>query len=450
MSLAVATIGAGVLALPSAFGKAGILVSLATVAFIAYLTVMSIRYLSQAIEAVDLHSYESLSERLLGIWGKRAAMFSVVGFNIGAQVGYIIVMGNLIEPFRPNLAEATTALFSSSPTFPKFAYWACVMLPLSFVRNIESLKLSSTAAIFAALFTAGVVCIRFFFPVVPLSEVMQYTTLPPPSNESGFGVSTAIAETVKVTSGLVASDSEVVLADFSSKALVAVAVMMFAYNCQSVVFSIKSSLRVPTVLSMTRIAIGNVVISGSVYAAIGSFGYLSFKAKVTPNILSSYDPKQDILAAMAYLVYSLPVTMAYATLMFPTRNLVADLLAGAGTGESGVGMLRETEDDEQHVVGECPGGRRRPGKHFIPISFTLSLTTLILAVFVPNILFVCGLLGAVCSSLVCFILPSAFVLRLHYDRIRVVGSPALCQMWFMFVFGVCAGVLGTFATLMAK
>ena len=419
MTMAVCTIGAGVLALPSAFGQAGAAVATGTVLFVGYLTVMSIRYLAQCIDLLDLHSYEDLGKEIHGRWVAELSRWVVIFYNLGADIGYIIVVGNLLEPFRPNLAAISTDLFVTSENFPKFAYWFCIMLPLSCVRSIEALKHSATAAIVAALYTASMVTYRYFVPAAHVGHFDSATMGAIKKHHSGGGHSHHHSSHGSSDG----SDDPIIWVSLGTGCMLAMAIMMFAFDCQTMVFQIKANLKVPTVAAVTRVATGNVLISGSVYTAIGLFGYLSFRSAVSDDILSNYDPKKDFLATIAYVVYAVPVTMAYVMFLFPTRDSLFNAVLGTRLGEE------------------------IPGKYFYPTSIGLAIFTIVTALYVPSIVVICALLGGLFSSLICFILPASFVLKLHYNGQRVVDGWSVSQMWFMLIVGVVACILGTWASL---
>ena len=88
-----------------------------------------------------------------------------------------------------------------------------------------------------------------------------------------------------------------------------------------------------------------------------------------------------------------------------------------------------------------------PDKYFYTATVGFALLSVLLALYLPTILIVCSLCGGLFGSLLCFILPSTFVLKLHYKGWRKAPRFAVAQMWFVFAFGMVTCVFGTYASM---
>ncbi len=422
MTLAVSTIGAGVLALPSAFAHAGILLALATVLLVGYLSVVTIRYIVQAMIALKLSSYESISRELLGPSIETLSRSIVIFYNAGASIGYVIVLRNILEPFRSYFVS--TSPFFEYENGPVILLWAILLVPLSCVRSLKNLQGTSTLAIAAASYTALMVTFRYFFPGPTQVEGDIYIqAMQAHKNKHWHHPSGNAADVTSAAPSLVSGAATVLMYSFSWGSVLSLAIMMFAFDCQVMIFQIYSNLRHPSLAAVTRVSCGNFLVSGLVYSLVGACGYLSFPGRVEDNILSNYDPTRDMLAAVAYVVYAVPISMAFVLFMFPIRDSFFQKWYG----------VDHTDEVD--------------AKHYFGFTLLLDCFCLVGALYIPSIAIVCAILGGLCASFLCYILPASFVLKLHYNGLAPASSLALLQQWVIFIFGCCTCVFGTAVSL---
>lgn len=117
--------------------------------------------------------------------------------------------------------------------------------------------------------------------------------------------------------------------------------------------------------------------------------------------------------------------IAYVLVLFPCRDAVFILLCGYNSA---------THDLAHKAI--MP-------HHNIAVSVTLSVLSLLIALKTPGILFIIAILGAACSSTVCFTYPGAFRLALHARGIAHGTSSEILLAVMMIVFGLVGCVLGT-------
>jgi amino acid permease len=311
------------------------------------------------------------------------------------------------------------------------AFWAAVNLPLSLVRHIGALNKVSLLAVFAIHYIAFAVIYRYFFPLegatYPHSIPSNISaSLVPPQAPYGRHV---VRPSLK--HGLVAQVAgptepllEIHLASWDFVAVLAMPIMLFSFDCQSLVFQMYHSLSDPSVPAMTRVATLSTTMCFAVYAAVGVFGYLSHGQFIRDNILNNYNPNKDPMFALAYALYVIPVNLAFALVLFPVRDAIFNYVFHTTGGD----------DEDSHVT----------NFHHNVASISLAILALLLALVTPGLVSIFALLGALCGSTLCFIYPAAFRLRLHYLRvIKPRKWYSEYVMWGMIGVGTFGATFGT-------
>lgn len=392
LNLSVTTIGAGVLALPSAFQDGGIIPVILIFALVGFMTVVSIDYLVRCVDALHLKSYEDISRELLGRHCEELVRWILIIYTIGIAAGYIVVMGEIFTPLLPIIQPHVP--FLSSSTHVILCVWFFVMLPLACIPHINKMNLISLVAISATFLVSVIIVYRYFVPVDGKRRHVEVTY---------FAV--------------------------SERALLALPVLMFSFDCQSLVFQIYSNLGTVTRMNMYKVAVIGVAITSAAYAAVGVFGYLTNTPNITGNILTNYDPMKDHLFAVGEAMYSFTVVTAYVLVLFPSRDAVFILVFGFNTNTHE--LAHEAISPRQNLI----------------VSVLLSVLSVVLALRARGIVFIIALLGGLCSSTLCFTYPAAFRIMLHARGLDRCKPHEYALALFMLVFGVVGGVLGTYIAI---
>ena len=449
MTLAIATVGCGVLALPVAFASAGVIVAMMCLVCVAMMTIFSCRSLAQTIMKLDLHCYEDISRELLGPSFETLVRYILIFYNLAACVGYVVIVSDLFLPLQDDIRAVFPALATSKHTM--VAFWFVVMLPMSLVRNISSLRHSSLFAIGVAVYLALAIVLRFFFPFSESAAHLGGELVNSLDNISVHHVlaSTTAARTtatpfyshkhVPVGSPHGSSNNPYQTAGTAVEqfhvawfgawngvaTLLSIPILMFSFDCESLVFQIFNSLNERHVAKMTQVAMSSTLLVSVLYATIGTFGCLSHGTAVTDNVLHSYNPKKDPVFAAAYVLYSVPAVMAYTLTLFPVRDAIFNLLFNYSVGGHG---------GEGRVSDAC----------YRMTSFGLSCVCVLVATVTPGIVSVFALLGGMCSSTLCLTYPAAFRIRLHSTGLLRAEPWERRFMYFQVIAGICGGLFGTF------
>ncbi|GLE03705.1 hypothetical protein PINS_up012607 [Pythium insidiosum] len=386
-NLAGATLGAGALSLPYAVAVSGIGFAVAQLLLAAFLTVYTIRLLIRAEDLTKLKSYEDLA---LYCFGKKVAIFvelNILIFCFGIAVAYLVTLGDIVTPLG-ELVFGAHSLLAQRWVLMSIAC-VTIMLPLSLLKDISSLQFSSILGVLSIIFLVFAVCLR---------SIMM---------ASANGLPDGIDWTINLTRG----------PDF----MLSVPIVMFAFTCQVNVFSIYTELQRPCIRRMNKVVDRATLISVGVYLVIGVVAYLAFgPSLVDPrnkgNILLSF-PLDDTWIAISRAAITFTVSVAFPLNIFPCRFTI-DMMFFAYAKDS---LAR-------HVA----------------VTAGLVFLALLLAIFCPSINVIFGIIGGTCSSVVCFCLPAAFILKLEDGPLL---GPKKLGSLVLFIGAVIIGVVGTGVTI---
>ncbi|GET93057.1 amino acid permease, putative [Leishmania tarentolae] len=388
LNLSVTTIGAGVLAIPSTFQDGGICFVVGMLVLVGIMTVFSIDYLIRCIDHLHLKSYEDISRELLGRWFEEAVRWILILYNIGMAAGYIVVIGEIFTPILPLIQPYLPFLTDTSHVM--IMAWAFILLPLSCIPKITKMNYICFVAIMATFLISAIIVYRYIVPYDGKRNDVKVTYL-----------------------------------SLNERAFLAMPVMMFSFDCQSLVFQIYNNLRAATRVNMMKVASLSVSVTGVVYLVVGLFGYLTHTPNITGNILTNYNPLKDHLFAVGEAVYSFTVMAAYVLVLFPCRDAVFIYMYGHNTATHE--LAHAAISTRQNLIA----------------SVLLSILSIFLAMRVTGVVVVIALLGGLCSSTICFSYPAAFRIMLHIRGLDRCKPMELVTAIGMLVFGVLGGIFGT-------
>ncbi|KPA76583.1 putative mitochondrial Amino acid permease-like protein [Leptomonas pyrrhocoris] len=452
LSLAVTTMGAGILTLPSAYADAGIIPATLVLTGVAVFTVFSVDFIILGVDKLGRNSYEELTGELLGRHAEEFIRWMLITYNTGAAISYLVVVEDLVAPLQPLVTSHFPLLTTSKHTL--LAVWTVLILPLSCVPTLGALHVSSFLAITATSLICCMIIFRYF--------------VPGPTEPSAM------------TAQAVASGTATASWWWGVNPLLALPIIMFSFDCQSLVFQIYAGLDDMRRSNMMKVSVLSLIVTGVIHAAVGFFGYISNPIDVRDNIISNYDPKVDRLFTVGYVLYAAPIILAFVIMLFPIRDSIFILWYGYSSasvathvprskdftrlvdqeeklkllslveGEAGETLNKtygSVEEELQYVVKSKKHHNSIetiPARDHLLISITLSTLCVSVALIVPGIVSVVALLGGLCSSTLCFTVPGLYRWQMHYNHIaRCHSVSEWCMMVLMVVLGAAATVLGT-------
>ncbi|XP_060781136.1 probable sodium-coupled neutral amino acid transporter 6 isoform X2 [Neoarius graeffei] len=387
-----AIMGSGILGLAYAMANTGVLGFSILLLLVSSLAAYSIHLLLTLCDQTGVTSYEGLGERAFSKAGKVLVACTILIQNIGAMTSYMFILKIELPPTISGfLRDEHSGVWYENGMVLLILVTVCVVLPLALLPKIGFLGYSSGLSFFFMLFFAVVVVVKKWSIPCPLPNNSTLTLI---SNSS-------------------VSDCSARLFIFSSKSAYAIPTMAFSFLCHTAVLPIYCELQRPTKRRMQNVANVSISLSFLVYLVSALFGYLTFYGRVDSELLRGYDVSlpHDVLVMLVRLAILLAVLLTLPLIHFPARKAVLTLIRG----ETHFSWL-------SHCVS----------------TFVLLLITELLAIYVPDIMNVFGVVGSTTSTCLLFVYPGLFYLRVSNDHIRSYSSIGAIAL---VVFGVFVGLL---------
>ncbi|CAG10541.1 unnamed protein product, partial [Tetraodon nigroviridis] len=299
----------------------------------------------------------------------------------------------------------------------------CVVLPLAVLPKIGFLGYTSSLSFFFVLYFVVVVMVTKWSVPCPLpknvttvfNELQMSNSTDWDCTAKLFVISSKVLSTVPApvpALGLqscqaasesllkVAGDSPVRTSGalqlpltFMSHSAYAIPTMAFSFLCHTAVLPIYCELDRPTKRRMQKVANVSISLSFMLYMLTAVFGYLTFYAHVRSELLlgySTYLPGNVLVMTVRFAIL-LSVLLTVPLIHFPARKAAILLLFGA-----------------------------RPFSWLVHLVTTFAILGLVmlLAIFVPDIGNVFGVVGSTTSSCLLFIFPGIFYLKISNQPLR--------------------------------
>ena len=443
-NLCSATLGAGVLALPYALAQAGIVASLIMLVVSALATLVSIRLLVLACHVYECYSYETLVQSLFGTRWRRLVDACLVLFCGGCAVAYLIAIGDILEEL---LHHRELGMILA---------WSLVLVPLSCLPKMTHLQASSAmgmASIGALVFAAAM------HWLMGLGESVEPDVTPNSTDTGYFGLGDDEENSASLWEQTVPS----ILWPMQGwvSVLTACPIVLFAFSCQVNVCAIFHELpeQEDKLWFMRRVTWCAVGICALLYTSIASVSVADFgRAIVHPNILNNYELEGFMVLAAASM--AIAVMLAFPLNIFPARVTVRSWFPiqqlEDGPNETLTAALLEDRPDAPQSARR----RNEPVREIVAIDWwtadtrqhlivtaVLTVGTLLLALWIPDISTVFGLLGGTTTSVLGFGVPGALGLQLKKDAPEQVSTLLWIGSWCLLVGGTVVGVVTTAVTL---
>jgi solute carrier family 38 (sodium-coupled neutral amino acid transporter), member 10 len=157
------------------------------------------------------------------------------------------------------------------------------------------------------------------------------------------------------------------------------------------------------------------LVSSTIYLIVGIFGYFTFASAVSGNILTNYEDT-EVTVQIGRIALTFTILFSYPIVSFPLKIVLSNAL----------------------FKNVCPGFANT---HSIVINMAITcgiiFSTFLVAVFVPDVSLIFGLLGGLTLSFVCFVIPSMVYLKLNGSRWCSIHS---ILPIFMSIFGIFVAI----------
>lgn len=388
-NLASATLGAGALSVPFAFKSMGIALGTLLIVFSALATTFSIRLLVIARARTGLSSYEQITERLYGPRAAAMVETSIAVFCFGVGVAYSKTIRDFISPI--------ISLYQLDKNFPGYdiekcamgLIWLLLLLPLSLIRDINSLR-------YCSLMSVCTICYLAFAISRHALENVFSGRVQPRWDTLQIWVS---VEPLDIISSL--------------------PIFLFAFTCQINVFAIFDGLARSSDARMNKVTFRAVALCFFIYSSIGLLGFIEFGSGTCGNILKNYSQEfkeGDPAAVAMYVAVAATIIMSFPLVVQPCRGAC------------------------EALINRCLA----PGDRHVMYTVVISGGGMFVSLYVPHINEVFQLLGGTCSSFVCYVLPALFAIKLQIFAHRPCMNACA---YLLAILGALAGVLSTCLTV---
>ncbi|KAF2469491.1 uncharacterized protein BDR25DRAFT_304551 [Lindgomyces ingoldianus] len=382
-------LGAGLLAMPSALSKMGIFLGIFVIAwagmtagFGLYLQTRCARYVERghvSFAALSQLTYPNLSILF-------DAAIAIKCFGVG--VSYLIIIGDLmpgvVKGFAPGAGEAA---FLMDRQFWVTAFML-IIIPLSFLRRLDSLKYTSVIAL----------CSIAYLVVLVVAHYIKGDTLQDRGEVRVFRWAGPVS----------------VLAAFP--------VIVFAYTCHQNMFSILNEIADNSHFRTTSVIFASIGAACSLYILTGITGYLSYGDNIKGNIVSMYPTAAP--STIGRLAIVILVMFSYPLQIHPCRASIDACLNWRPRRRN---AQNESSPSRNTLLNSSKGGTKLKPEmgdiRFAVITTILIVLSFITAMTVSSLEKVLAYVGSTGSTTISFILPGLFYYKIsdpdstHHQRL---------------------------------
>lgn len=223
-------VGAGIIGIPYAVQQCGFVAGIILLASVAYLVYNSVTMLIECGIKADKLDFEELAEHLLGRTGYYSALVFMFLFAYGAQVAYLVVIGDTI-PLVAQLFLPGSLFANRNITIAIISIF--VILPLCLLKDLSSLSWTSLLSIGADIALVLIVLVA----------------APSASKEEGIN-----HENISI---------------LNSSVFIGIGAISFAFVCQHNSFIVFRTLKVKTAENWRKVASGSILFSFLMCTTLG-------------------------------------------------------------------------------------------------------------------------------------------------------------------------------------
>lgn len=371
-----AIMGSGILGLSFAMANTGIILFVILLFSVAVFSLYSVHLLLKTANEAGALVYEMLGYKAFGMPGKLTASCSITMQNIGAMSSYLYIIKYELPIVIQSLTGANNNEWYINGDYLVLMVSVGVILPLSLLRNLGYLGYTSGLSLLCMVFFLIVVIIKKFQIPCPLPLLGT-------ANETAHMLNITLHHDNSTDDDTCTPKYFV----YNSQTVFSIPILIFAFVCHPTILPMYEELKDRSRRKMQNVANVSFLAMFIMYLLAALFGYLTFNIHVESELLHTYSKiyKDDIVLLVVRLAVLTAVTLTVPVVLFPIRTSISHLLF-------------PTKDFSwiRHII----------------ITLFLLAGTNILVIFVPNIKDIFSFFGASAASMLIFILPSAFYIKL--------------------------------------
>ncbi|MCJ1429224.1 hypothetical protein MMC29_007137, partial [Sticta canariensis] len=379
-------LGSGILAMPLALSRMGILLGILillwsglTAGFGLYIQTRCARYLERGSS-----SFFALSQIT---YPNAAVIFdSAIAIKcFGVGISYLIIIGDLMPGVIQGFSEDAAGVgFLINRRFWVTGFMLIIM-PLSFLRRLDSLKYTSVVALISI----------------------------------GYLVILVVAHFVKGDTKEDRGEIRVVHWESAVATLSSIPVIVFGYTCHQNMFSVLNEIQNNSQFRTTSVVVASIGTASFLYVLVAITGYLSFGNAIAANIVGMYYPSLSSTIAKAAIV--ILVMFSYPLQVHPCRASVDAVLKWRASKRSD--SSNSSPSRNAHLLQSPKPGLNGKSDgmgdtRFAAITTAILVLSYIVAMTVSSLETVLAYVGSTGSTSISFILPGLF-----YYKISSPDSP---------------------------
>lgn len=278
-------IGTGILFLPKAFSNGGLLFSTFTLITCGLYSYWCYYILVKSKQATGVSSFGDIGLKLYGKWLKFFILFSLTLTQLGFSSTYCVFTSTNLRAFVNNVFKLDVPI----PIFLLFQM--LIFIPLSFIRNVS--KLSITSLLANVLTLIGLVIVLFYI-------VQEFT----------------IIKHFKPADGVIKFFN-------ADKYTLAIGTFIFSFEGIGLIIPVSESMKhpehFPRVLGMV------LGISTFLFVLVATLGYSSYGEEIETIILLNL-PQKSIFVNLIQFFYSLAIMLSTPLQLFPAIGIIENKL----------------------------------------------------------------------------------------------------------------------------
>ncbi|XVF71359.1 hypothetical protein PTKIN_Ptkin12aG0030800 [Pterospermum kingtungense] len=298
-NLSTTIVGAGIMALPATMKVLGLVLGIAMIIFMAFLTDASIEFLLRFSRAGRTTSYGGLMGDAFGKYGRIFLQICVLVNNIGVLIVYMIIIGDVLSGTSSSGVHHAGVLegwfgehWWNGRTFVLLVTTLGIFSPLACFKRIDSLRytsaLSVALAVIFLVITVGIAIVKLISGTISMPRLLPDVT------------------------------------DLTSfwKLFTVVPVLVTAYICHYNVHSIDNELKDSAqIRPVVRTALA---LCSTVYIMTSLFGFLLFGDATLDDVLANFDtdlgiPYSSLLNDAVRVSYAAHLMLVFPIVFYPLR-----------------------------------------------------------------------------------------------------------------------------------
>lgn len=316
----------------------------------------------------------------------------------GVGISYLVVIGDLLPKICQSLINDD--YLDHHEILLERNFWITffmitVVVPLSFLKKLDSLKYASMIALSSVVYLVILVFIHFLKnDIVDKGPVRVFKP---------YSISS-------------------IFASFP--------IFVFAYTCHQNMFSLVNELEDKSNKNINKVIVSAIGIAMTLYVLVGLTGYLSFGDNVEPNVIVGYS--HAISSTIGRIAIAILVMLSYPLQCHPARASINHIIHYfyqvkkqiQSDNSSGVINRPQTQSDESDQLldedlqdglteeGSTSAVSPLKGAKFIIITTIILVFSYLIAITVKSLAHVLAFVGSTGSTAISFILPGIFGYKL--------------------------------------